>query len=66
MVTKLLSFKTRQQQVAAKRNGRIEGYFGKVSVGHPQAATQANLPMNATTNDIVGTSKKSGKATYIN
>jgi len=61
-----LSFKTRQQQVAAKRSGRIKGHFGKVSVGRPQAAIEVNLPMNATTKEIVGRSKKSGKATCIN
>jgi len=66
MVTKLLSFKTRQQQAAAKQSGRIKGYFGQLSAGHPQAAIKANLPMKATTKEIVGTSKKSGKGTHVN
>ena len=52
MVTKLLSFKSRSQQVAAKKRGQIEGYFGKVQAGRPKSkfktaiTLDANLPMN--------------------
>ena len=70
MVTKLLTFKTRKQQSAAKKNGRIDGYFAKVAKGRPSAIKMGvDLPMNQTAKVIMGNAKKKkggGENTYAN
>ena len=64
MVTKLLAFKTRQQQLAAKKNGKIEGYFGRVAKGRPVVAKA--LPMNMTRKDVITKGKQGTKTCYAN
>jgi len=69
MVTKLLSFKTRQQQTAAKKSGRIDGYFGKVAKGHPAStkiSMSGSLPMNKTTKEVIRSTKKGASSSYAN
>jgi len=54
-----LTFKTRQQQSVAKKNGRIDGCFGKVTKGCPAAIKIGlPLPMNQTTKMVLGNSEK--------
>jgi len=72
--TKLLTFKTRLQQAAAKKDGRIDGYFGKVAKGRPVGKEVApgpikgSRPMNMSTKEVVkaGTGKKGSKAHCVN
>jgi len=59
MVSKLLTFKMRQQQPVAKKNGRIDVSFGKVVKGRPVAIKIGSpLPMNQTAKMVLGSSKK--------
>jgi len=72
MVTTVLSFKTRKQKAVAKKDGRIEGHFGKIDEGRPMKPKVqpilmgGNAPMNKTTKDVVLASKKGGKGSYTN
>jgi len=67
--TKVLAFKTRKQQQAAKKRGQIDGYFGKIAKGRPVTKTpklNENLPMNKTKQDVVKSGKKSSGSGYVN
>jgi len=67
--TKLLTFKTRLQQAAAKKDGHIDGYFGKAAKGRPVGKEVApgpikgSRPMNMSTKEVVkaGTGKREAR-----
>jgi len=66
MVTTALSFKTRKQKAIAKKDGRIEGCFGKIDKGRPmkpkvnQILIGGNAPMNKTKQAVIQAGKKKG------
>ena len=67
--TKVLAFKTRKQQQAAKKRGQIDGYFGRIAKGQPVTKTpklNENLPMNKTKQEVVKSGKKSSGSGYGN
>jgi len=72
MVTTVLSFKTREQKTIAKKNGRIEGHFGKIDKGRPmkpkvnQILIGGNAPMNETKQAVIQAGKKGGKGSCAN
>jgi len=72
MVTTVLSFKTSKQKAVAKKDGRIEGYFGKNDKGRPMKPKVqpiligGNVPMNKTKQDVIQAGKKGGKGSYTN
>ena len=68
--TKVLAFKTRKQQQAAKKRGQIDGYFGKVTAGRPagkktvpKISLDGDLPMNKKKNAVIKSAKKTS---YVN
>jgi len=66
MVTKLLAFKTGQQQAAAEKNGKIEGHFGRVAKGRPVAGKAKALPMNMSRKDVITKGEKGSKTSCAN
>ena len=52
MPPSLLTFKTRNDKLAARKSGRIEGYFGQIARGRPKKAFDNDLPMNQTVSDF--------------
>jgi len=68
MVTKLPAFKTRGQKADARKQGRIDGYFGKVAKGRPNNSVvfKGSLPMNKTRKDVVTAGKKGTKQAHAN
>jgi len=74
--TKLRTFKTRLQLTAAKKDGRIDGYFGRMAKGRPVvekagkavavAAIKGSRPMNMSTKEVIKAGKKGSNAYYVN
>jgi len=72
--TKLLAFKTRLQLAAAKKDGRVDGCFGKAAKGRPVvekaakavAAIKGSRPMDMSTKEIIKAGKKGSKARCVN
>jgi len=55
MPNAILTFRTRKAKLAAKKQGRIEGYFASVAKGRPK---KEELPMNKTKKAVIDASKK--------
>jgi len=66
MVTKLLSFKTRQQQVAARKSGKTVGHFGWAAKGRPVVAKGKDRPMNMTVKEVIAKGKNGDKTSCFN
>lgn len=69
MPNALLTFRTRQAKSAARKQGKIEGYFGKIAKGRPPSqkppplTIEATLPMNKPKSHF---QRKTHKPVYVN